>query len=121
MMMTQSDNAFDLEAAFDAARNAPPQMPIGLSARILADAEANLPPAPLLQRLMAAIGGTASLGGLVTATMVGLWIGVAPPNGVGDPLELVGLRGTAQVVETDTDVDEAFLNLSAIGWDSEEG
>lgn len=117
--MTQSDNAFDLDAAFEAARNAPPQMPIGLSARILADAEANLPRASLFERFMAAIGGTAGLGGLVTATVVGLWIGVAPPDGLGDPLQLIGVQVAAE--DVDTDVDEAFLDLSAIGWDSEEG
>lgn len=119
--MTQSDKAFDLDAAFDAARNAPPQMPIGLSARILADAEAHLPRASVFERLMSAIGGTAGLGGLVTATVMGLWIGVAPPDGLGDPLQLVGLQGTGDIVEIDTDLDEAFFELSAVGWDSEEG
>lgn len=121
--MTQSEDAFDLDAVLDVARNAPPQMPVGLGARILADAEANLPPVPLLQRLMAAIGGTAGIGGLVTATVMGFWIGVAPPEAIGDPLAFVGAGTFSQDAETDldTDVDEALIGLGGFGWDSEEG
>lgn len=117
--MKQPNDAFDLDAVFDAARAAPPQMPIGLGARILADAEANLPPLPLLQRLMAAIGGTAGLGGLVTATAVGFWIGVAPPQMLGDPMAYVG--ASTVVADVDMEVDEALIDIGGFGFDSEEG
>ena len=112
--MTEPDH-FDLEAAFQSARAAPPVMPDGLAARIVADAEAHLPRAPLWKRIMASVGGPAGLGGLVTATVVGFWIGVAPPDGVIDPLALIG--GEASVDELDYD-QTAF---DGFGWDIEEG
>lgn len=110
--MTQRDN-FDLEATFDAARAGPPQMPDGLLARIVADAEAVQPQVPLWRRLMAAVGGPAGLGGLVTATVAGFWLGVAPPHDNVDPLVLIGVIELA--------ADDDMTDLLGFGWYSEEG
>ncbi|MEH6739052.1 MAG: hypothetical protein V7695_10990 [Sulfitobacter sp.] len=110
--MTQPDS-FDLEAAFDAARAAPPQMSDALAARIVADAERMQPAAPIWQRLMNAIGGPAALGGLVTATAVGFWFGVALPGDVLDPITLLG------AVEQSTDED--MTQLMGDGWYNDEG
>ena len=112
MMMTQCDD-FDLEAAFDAARAAPPQMPDALMARIVADAEGYQPQVPLWRRLMAAVGGPAGLGGLVTATVVGFWLGVSPPQDTVDPLVLIGAVELA--------ADEDIADLLGFGWYSDEG
>ncbi|KEJ89242.1 hypothetical protein [Sulfitobacter donghicola] len=110
--MTQPDS-FDLEAAFENARANPPQMSDALSARIVADAERLQPSAPLWQRLIAAVGGPAGVGGLVTATVAGFWFGVAPPGDQVDPLVLFGA--------VDTVVDEDLTELMGVGWFSEEG
>jgi len=110
--MTQHD-PFDLEAAFDAARAAPARMPEALSVRIVADALAHQPPKPFLTRLLAAIGGPAGLGGLVTATVAGFWFGIAPPLDGIDPLALIG------AVELDASYE--YTDLVGLGWDSDEG
>ncbi|WP_298857727.1 hypothetical protein [uncultured Sulfitobacter sp.] len=115
--MTQRDT-FDLEALFEDARANPPQMRSDLSARILADAETQMPRVPLWRRVMGAVGGPAGLGGLVTATVAGFWIGVSPPVDTVDPLVLFGaVESTAAYELTDlTGFDWATFDL-----DSEEG
>ena len=79
------DNA--LEALFDAAPAAQPSA--ALTNRILADARAHQPQnapraAPpqrgLFAALAQALGGWPTLGGLATATLAGLYIGVAQPD-----------------------------------------
>ncbi|MGJ8596407.1 hypothetical protein [Sulfitobacter sp.] len=110
--MTQREN-FDLEALFDGARAQPPQMPDWLSDRIVADAMRHLPSVPLWRRVIAAVGGPAGLGGLVTATVAGFWFGVAPPADTVDPLVLFG------AVEVSADYD--YTDLTGFGWDIEEG
>ncbi|APG46252.1 hypothetical protein [Phaeobacter porticola] len=44
-----------------------------------------------LRDLLANLGGWPALGGLVTASAVGLWIGLAPPAFLPDPIELAGI------------------------------
>ena len=112
MMMTQRD-AFDLEAAFDAARVAPPQMPDGLLARVAEDALAYQPQPPLWRRIFAAVGGAAGVGGLVTATAVGFWFGFTPPQTSVDPLVLIGAVELA--------AEDDMTDVLAFGWYSEEG
>ncbi len=112
IVMTQPDG-FDLETVFEAARAAPPQMSDALSMRIIADAEKLQPARPLWQRLMNAIGGPAALGGLVTATIVGFWFGVSPPDSVLDPITLLG--------GVDQATDEDIVALLSDGWYSDEG
>lgn len=112
MMMTQLDD-FDLEAAFDVARATPPQMPDALAARIVSDALTHQPAVPLWRRVMAAVGGPAGLGGLVTATVAGFWFGVAPPADTVDPLILLGTVEMA--------ADDDLADFTGFGWYSEEG
>lgn len=112
MMMTQPEK-FDLEALFEDARGQPPQMPDGLSDRIVADAVAFQPRTPLWRQLIAAVGGPAGFGGLVTATVAGFWFGVAPPAETIDPLVLFG------TLESSAEYD--LTDLTGFGWDIEEG
>ena len=85
----------DLDDLFATARNAaPPQPSPALMARILADAASEQPrprpvarPAPSgfsFRALIAALGGMGAMAGLATATMAGVWIGLAPPTAVDD-------------------------------------
>lgn len=112
MMMTQRD-AFDLEAAFEAARAQPPQMSAQLAARIAQDAVAAQPAAPLWRRIVAAVGGPAGVGALVTATVAGFWLGVAPPAQTVDPLVLAGIGSLA--------VEEPWDDLIGTDWYGDEG
>jgi hypothetical protein len=110
--MTQHD-PFDLETAFSAARAAPARMPDALSARIVADALAHQPRRPMWTSVLAANGGPAGRGGLVTATVAGCWFGIAPPLDGIDPLALIG------AVELDASYE--YTDLVGLGWDSDEG
>lgn len=79
----------DLEGLFAAARAAAPQPSTALLARIEADGLREqarhaqparaAPKANLLARLLAALGGVPVAAGLVTATLVGVWIGLVQP------------------------------------------
>ncbi len=119
--MTMTDdrvNDTELEALFQQARATPPQMPEGLMARVLADAEA-LQPAPRAahggwRAWIAALGGLPGMGGLVTASCLGFWLGVAPPSGLPD------LAGTVLGVESTYEEDIGSGTYSAFGWDIEE-
>lgn len=80
-----------------------------LMARVLADAAsaqaAGWPvprPQPgLWDRMMAAIGGWPSVGGLAAATVAGLWIGVAPPTSLQDiTATLIGDEVSLELVPT---------------------
>lgn len=108
----------ELETFFDAARAAPPAAPEALMARVLADAEAAqpAPQMPAWQRWLRTFGGLPGLGGLVTATTVGFWLGVAPPDGLPDVASLV--LGTDILLELDP---LAEPGLSGFGWDLDEG
>ena len=115
--MTNPD-ADPMEALFAEARVNPPDPPDELMARVLADARAQQSVIAAPQRswrlLWRGIGGLPGLSGLAAATVVGFWIGVAPPEALPD------LAG--QMVSG----DEAALlqsapELTAFGWDIEEG
>lgn len=85
----------DLDELFAAARAAaPPPLPPDLAARIVAAAAAGrAAPAPpmaparapglraRLAALLAELGGAPALGGLATAGIAGLWVGLADPAG----------------------------------------
>ncbi|MGP3724126.1 dihydroorotate dehydrogenase [Cereibacter sphaeroides] len=99
----------DLDDLFAEARREAPMPSADLMARILADAAAERPaPAParsaprrrLSPWLLALFGGGGVFAGLATATLAGVWIGMAQPAPVaealwggtaGDPLESVDL------------------------------
>ena len=114
------DNGMDahLDALFDQARATPPQVPQALVARVLADAQA-VQPQPAGQgwrALLKALGGAPGLGGLITASCMGFWLGVAPPAALPD---LAGY-----LIDGATDQDADVLDgavLTAFGWDIEEG
>ena len=78
----------DLESIFAAARAERPSPSAGLTARIMADADAvqdafRTAPVPARPRRwagwIAAIGGNGVLAGLATATLAGLWLGFSQP------------------------------------------
>ena len=86
-----------LDDLFAQARAEQPVPSDAVLSRIAADAAAWQPePAPrhgFLAELLEGIGGWPALGGLVTATMAGLYLGFAQP-------ELVSPTGLAQLSET---------------------
>lgn len=117
MKMTDKDQITDaaLEALFDQARSAPPEVPEGLMQRVIADAAAQQSPASVWSRLIDTLGGLPGLGGLATATFVGIWLGVAPPA------QLPDLAGQILGIETYTADDLDAGDLTGFGWDIEEG
>jgi len=108
-----------LEDLFAAARATPPALPDRLQARILADAEQHMPMARMAwhRTLWQVLGGAAGLSGLVTATAVGVWLGVAPPATLPDLAGQVvsGDLGLSAQIDTET---EALAGV--YGWDMEE-
>lgn len=109
----------DVDALFASAREVPPQMPKNLEQAILRDAAQvqarrletqtqarsgqGATPERGLHRIWrqfsAAIGGWPALGGLAAASLVGLWVGVAPPAFLPDPVEsFVAYSSGAQLI-----------------------
>ncbi|WP_347310521.1 dihydroorotate dehydrogenase [Defluviimonas sp. SAOS-178_SWC] len=118
-----------LEGCFRAARDAGPVPSGALMARILADAEAEMPrasaPQPLprpagkggamMSWLAAAFGGWRGIGGLATATVAGLWLGYA---GLDDPALLTGgLWGDDGANATVELMPGAEVFALAAGWE----
>lgn len=113
-----------LESLFAQARVQPPQPTADLQARILEDAmdvQAALAAAPvvapepeagLMQRIAALFGGWPALGGMVTASLLGIWIGAAPPAFLPDAASLLN-QGAQNV-----DVFDSYE--MAVAW-SEDG
>lgn len=117
MTMTDDDKInTELDTLFQQARAAPAQMPEGLMARVLADADALQPAAVRLrwQVLLRALGGAPGVGGLITAGCFGFWLGVAPPASLPD------LAGTVLGFEATLDAEIEGGTLTAFGWDIEE-
>ncbi|MFC6588938.1 hypothetical protein ACFQDZ_18435 [Sulfitobacter pacificus] len=54
------------------------------------------------------------MGGLITASCLGFWLGVAPPTGLPD------LAGTVLGIENTLEADINVSTLTAFGWDIEE-
>ncbi|KUP92046.1 hypothetical protein [Tritonibacter horizontis] len=103
---TERDETDKLEALFSQARATPVALPDHLVATILAEAEteqsrwqatrATRAPATgggALSILVAALGGWASVSGMVAASCTGLWIGFAGPEAI---LSLPGLNAIGQ-------------------------
>ena len=55
-----------------------------------------------LRGVIAAIGGWPALGGLATASAAGLWIGLAPPSFIPDPVALAGIDLSASDLPDDS-------------------
>lgn len=107
-----------LDSMLQVARAAPPQPSEALLARVMADAEAVLatraaaPAVPAVRRgggwlgrMAEALGGWGAVGGLVTASGAGLWLGLSGVAGVPGgalqwPAALIG--GVAMDVMPDT-------------------
>lgn len=122
MKQVKNDADTALEALFEAERASPPAVPDALMQRVLADATAVQPAgisgrtSGLLARFLVRFGGIAGAGGLITATAVGFWLGLAPPDGMPDLAGVVmGYEESVFLVEL-TDVDSV-----GFGWDFEEG
>ncbi len=115
-MMDENVNDTELEALFQQARATAPQMPDGLLARVLSDAETMQPAPPRRgwQAVFSALGGLPGMGGLITASCLGFWLGVAPPTGLPD------LAGTVLGIENTLEADINVSTLTAFGWDIEE-
>ncbi|KIC07764.1 hypothetical protein RA19_21775 [Leisingera sp. ANG-M1] len=112
--MADTDKALqELEDLFAAARAERPAVPDRLSAAILEDAARELPGSrsaaprrrarqPLWRQLAEAVGGWPALGGLAAASAAGLWIGIAPPSFVPDPVALAGYEDSSTTVPFDS-------------------
>ena len=102
-------NDDELDAVFAAAQGEPVALSTTTMDAIMAGAVAGLEPdaapiskgIPWWQQVMQAIGGWPALGGLATATVMGIWIGVNPP---------VALDGVTAVFDTDTAEFEFWSN-----------
>lgn len=118
MMMHDKDEMADVDALLAAAAGNR-TTPVGLSARVLADADQVQPRAQRRAERRwrpswaALLGGWQGLGGLAAATCAGFWIGISPPQVLPDP---------AALVLGDQDAGYAILaDHSGFGWDMEEG
>lgn len=109
--MKMSDDMSDLDRMLHAARAGRDDLPEALAQRMLADAagvQASLArpaarPAAVAQDawrgLLAALGGWRGMGGLATACAAGVWTGVAPPEFLPDPAQLVlGLESETETL-----------------------
>lgn len=113
-----------LDAFFSAARDDRIGMPAGLAERMRADAamvqagfgrpviadEAQRSSGGLLSQLWGALGGWPALSGMAVAGAAGIWLGVAPPNFLPDPLNVVMQQGQ----QADVDVLDSSYVLSAM-------
>lgn len=96
------DTDTQLTSFFEAASQHAPEPSDDLMARILADAarvqaEHGAQAAPVLRparasilsRALGVLGGWGALAGLATATVAGVWIGFAAPDGLADYTDLI--------------------------------
>ncbi len=92
MKMTDKHDDDLVQGFFDAAQGAQAEVSEGLMARVLADADAEatrravsvVKPRAVAQRqsgggFFGLIGGWPAMGGMVAASAMGLWLGLAPP------------------------------------------
>ena len=98
-----------LEAHFAAARRVDADLPAGLAARMLADAdqvqaarqevgqEGVTGATSRWRQLLALLGGWPAMGGLATACAAGVWLGIAPPDFLPDPVGLVVAEQSSSV------------------------
>ncbi len=105
-----------LDAHFAAARTAAPTPSDDLFARVLGDAEAVQAemasalvtrPARVnpLAQLFRVLGGWPAMGGLTTAAVAGLWLGVSPPVVLQEWSDgYLGPDATAYLIDTSADV-----------------
>ena len=106
----------DLDDLFAAARADVARPSAALMARVLADAAAEQPRKPVpvrprfrLAALIAALGGSGGIAGLASATVAGLWIGLAPPAAVDDFAATIWTSGQGDSVDLIPDL-EGMIN-----------
>lgn len=113
----------DLDDLFAVARRVAPAPPDALMARVLADAMAaqaaqaavrRAPRPGLLAQLREALGGWPAVGGLATAGVVGLAIGIAAPAGLADlTAALLGQPADGYLVDLVPELDfDIAMDLS---------
>jgi len=115
--MTQgNDDMSALDSHFAAARNTAPTPSSDLLARVLSDAEAvqagqvqtrmaSTPRGTPLAQLFRALGGWPAMGGLTTAAVAGLWIGISPPAALQEMTDgYLGPDTTVYLIDTSADV-----------------
>jgi hypothetical protein len=110
----------DLEDFFGAARRMTPAPSDALLAQVLADAMAaqapviRTPRPGWLAQLRDALGGWPAVGGLATAGVVGLAVGIAAPAGLGDlTAALLGQPADGYLVDLMPELDfDIAMNLS---------
>ena len=92
------DHDTELDELFAVARRQRDHLPEGLAGRMMADAaqvhsEQSLPEQPRQRpvwlQVFDFLGGWRGVGGLATACAAGIWIGLAPPSFLPDPLDLL--------------------------------
>lgn len=117
MSMTESHDHSDLDALFALGRSGGAEPSVDLMARVMADADAVLlhhavPVAralkarpPVWSQLVQALGGWGGIGGLLTASFAGLWLGLA---GVGGDIGLWSASANATGVDL---VPDAYAML----------
>lgn len=112
--MDMADYERELDDLFAQARQTRDTLPEGLAVRIETDAEAvrlsRLPrPAPATWRQrIAGIGGWTGLGGLVAASVAGVWVGFAAPSFLPDPAEYL-VSHESSVFLADLSFDVTYL------------
>lgn len=113
--MSEKDmNDETLEGLFAQARADPPQVSAALLARVVQDAQhMQAEPRGRVRNWWRALGGAPGWGGLVMATCVGFWLGVAPPEGMPYLAD--------QIMGQDVYVKDTTTDMTGFGWDSEEG
>lgn len=118
-----------LEDLFATARREPVELPQALQAAMLAEAAdiqsarkaelaptaatiagaARQAPISLWRQFLAAVGGWPALGGLAAASLCGLWIGLAPPDFLPDPVESYASYTSGSQLTADLQYDVSFL------------
>lgn len=121
MTMSERDgDEIELDALFLAARRETAHLPPALEARMLADAtlarrtDRAARWRDRLHRLLAGLGGWPAVGGLAAASAAGVWLGLAPPAFLPDPVGIVAQAVVAQDMDI-TGAEDLVLALSEDG------
>ena len=114
---TMTEDEKNLDLLFAQARRDRRELPDDLAVRILTDAESvrldRLKPAmpkasPLWMRVIDGLGGWQGMGGLMAASVAGVWIGFSAPEFLPDPATYIYAQDVSFVV-ADLSLDTSFL------------
>lgn len=129
--MTKRDlSQAELDALFTAQRSDVPPPSEAFLARIAADAatasaQMAAPPKPARDTsqggagLWAWLSGAFAPSGLVAASLLGLWVGIAPPQSIPDPALLWTSPEDISALQFDAQTDDWYgvLDLETVEWD----